>query len=289
MIGRQTWDLVVPVRHVGSRRIALATLLCLFNIAHADDEQPNAARKAQPLTGLWAGVWGGGEVDGVVFQPVNCEVAIRGNQIELFGLRNGQRISGTFRVDEKAKKIVIAPSVKQGDPAQKPVEYTYQLGKDDLTLIDSDKFPILLQRRDSALTGPANATVEFVQANELTEAGELSVTQFTALQTNHPGAEFLSAVTQNMILKKPVILLVQENDCKTLTLAAARERITKPTLVALTYRKITSPLADSGHELWKQVGPPSPLSDAVRETLSKTLRPGTLVFIVSGIEQMPVP
>jgi len=289
MIGRQAFKARACVWHLSSSLAAIATVLWLMNGVSADDERPEPSPKSPALTGLWSGVWGGGEADGVVFQPVNCEAAIRGNQIELFGLRDGRRISGTFRIDEKARKITIQPTVKQGEAAQKPVEYAYELGKNDLTLIDSEKFPILLQRRDSALTGRANANVELVQANELTEAGELSITQFTALQTNQPGSEFLSAATYNVSLKKAFILLVQESECKTLTVAAARERITKPTLVALTYRKIAPPLGDSVHELWKSVGPPSPISDAVRETFAKTLRPGTLVFILSEIEQIPVP
>jgi hypothetical protein len=59
--------------------------------------------------------------------------------------------------------------------------------------------------------------------------------------------------------------------------------------VAVAFRHDDRPAPERWHWLWKVTGAPTSDSDAVRQTLSRTLRPGTLVFILSARENVAVP
>lgn len=61
----------------------LVSGLILNNLAAQD---PASVPKS--IEGLWSGPWGGGERNGVVFQPVMAELSIKGDQIEMLSLPN---------------------------------------------------------------------------------------------------------------------------------------------------------------------------------------------------------
>jgi hypothetical protein len=87
-------------------RRMLAAAVCLVGMSCPGDvaaQDPTGGAKA--LEGLWSGSWGGGERDGVVFQPVNAELVIQGDHVELYGFHNVSRLSGTVRFDAAAKKL----------------------------------------------------------------------------------------------------------------------------------------------------------------------------------------
>jgi hypothetical protein len=85
------------------------------------------------------------------------------------------------------------------------------------------------------------------------------------------------------------VFLVQETGLKKIAMAEARGLIRNTTLVAVSYRQDDQPLPPQFHELWKDMGPLPPDSDAVQQTFTRMLRPGTLVFVLSARENLPVP
>src|SRR5687768_4020615 len=52
------------------------------------------AREPQGLDGLWSGSWGGGERNGVVFQPVIAEMLILGDHVEIRGFPGVAKLAG---------------------------------------------------------------------------------------------------------------------------------------------------------------------------------------------------
>jgi hypothetical protein len=67
------------------------TVLLLAGTAFADDAPQNLGDAPAGLQGLWAGSWGGGQRDGVVFQPVLAEMVVHEGKIEISGFRTAPR------------------------------------------------------------------------------------------------------------------------------------------------------------------------------------------------------
>ena len=119
------------------RMMAVAACLVsglIFNNLAAKD--PASVPKS--IEGLWSGPWGGGERNGVVFQPVMAELSIKGDQIEMLSLPNVERLKGTIRVDPDAKQIRVTPTSEPGGSLAKAIVYSYDIQHGELTLTDSD-------------------------------------------------------------------------------------------------------------------------------------------------------
>jgi hypothetical protein len=239
------------------------------------------------LDGLWSGAWGGGERDGVVFQPVVAELLIKGDHVELAGFPNARRLAGTVRFDASAKRMQITPANTRGEAA-KGVTFSYELEGNELKLVDDEKLAISLERRPTAENPPANADVEFVAVSGINEAGDLLVTEYRTLRTGKAGIIVYEPVGRSLKTKQATVLLVQENGLKKISLAEARRLVRDPTLVAISYREEESS-PDHLYELWKDAGSPAPDSEAVGRTFARMLRPGTLIFILSARENVPAP
>lgn len=268
-----------------------APAICLLVVACADSAAAqDLAREAKAIEGLWSGTWGGGERDGVVFQPVRAELLIKGDQVELLGFPHVGRLRGTVRFDTRAKRMQITPAVEaDGQPRPKAIEYTCAIQGDRLTLNDGDKVSISLQRYRVADNPLANARVEFVAATGINDAGDLLVTEFTVLRAGRAGATHFRP--QNRLLKtnQATVLLVQDTGLKKVTLDEARGLLRQSTPVVVTYRHDERPSPHQSHELWKDMGSPLPDSEAVWQTFARLLQPGTLVFVLSARENIPRP
>ncbi len=59
--------------------------------------------------------------------------------------------------------------------------------------------------------------------------------------------------------------------------------------VVLAYVHNDEPPPNQPHILWKEMGPPRLESVPVLRTLSRIVRPGTLIFILSAQENIPRP
>jgi hypothetical protein len=269
----------------------IAAAVCVASVSRSDDAKPKGAPKdSQAIEGLWLGSFGGGSRDGVVFQPVIVELFIKGDQVELSHFRNVGNLAGTLRLETSARRMHITRADKSGgEPKPKAIEYVYELKGDNLKLIDSDKFPITLQRVRVAQKPLANAEVELVAATGINDAGDLLVTELTELRAGRAGATYFQPQKRSLKTKQATVLVVQEIGCKKIRLAEARKLIRESMPVAVTYRHDDRPAPDQLHLLWKVMGPPAPDSDVVAQTFARTLRPGTLVFILSARENVAMP
>ncbi len=270
--------------------IIVAVAVCLTGVSRADDVPKKPASDLQAMEGLWHGAWGGGEANGAVFQPVIAELVVQGDRVELHGFRNVGRLTGTIRLDPSVKRARITPAAAAGGPpAPQPIDYTYDIQGDRLTLTDRDKVAVRLQRQRVAHNPLANAQVQLVAASGINDAGDLLVTEFIVLRAGQGGATFLQPEERRLKTGQAAVLLVQETGLKKITVPEARGLIRKPTPVVVAYRPDERPSPHQFHELWKDVGPPRPDGEAVGQTFARMLRPGTLVFVLSVRENVPVP
>lgn len=256
----------------------------------ASDSDVRLSSESKPFDGLWSGSWGAGNANGVFFQPVVAEMFIKGEHVELHGFRNASRLSGTVRFDANARQMQITPTAAPGaEPAPKTINYTYDLKGDELTLTDSDNVSLNLQKLRDVQNPRANAQVELVEATGINAAGELLVTEFILVRAGQAGTEYFLPQDRKLNIRQATVLEVHETGLKQITLDEARRLIQKSMPVAVTYRHDDRPPQQQFHELWKELGPPMPDSDAARNTFARTLRPGTLVFILSARDNVPVP
>jgi hypothetical protein len=246
---------------------------------------------AQPIEGLWFGAWGGGpRGDGTVMQPVMAELFVKGDHVELRHFRNLSSLTGTIRFDEKTKQMRMTPKAEAGSaPAPKTVDYTYDIKRDTLTLTDGTKFSIPLRRVDIAQNPLANAQVELVVASGINRAGDLLVTEFTELRLGSVGATYFRPQKRSLKTKQATVLFAQEAGLKKVTLDEARGLVRESMPVVVAYRHDEPPPSSQLYQLMKEMGSPMPEGDAVRQTLGRILKPGTLVFILSARANVPEP
>jgi hypothetical protein len=276
------------------RALLFATVVagCIASAAISDDKRPAGTAEGSPaLDGIWSGAWGGGNRgDGVVFQPVIAEAFIKGDRIELKGFRNANRLEGTFRLDARSRQIHISSADKVGDKsAQQTVSYTYNIKGETLTLTDSDKFAISLNRAPIAPNPLANAQVELAVATGIDDAGDLQVIDQAVLRAGSADETLYQPRSRALKIKTAAIFFVRESSWKKTNVDAVRGSFREPTPVVLAFRNGDPPSEQQFHDLWKEAGSAAPDSDAVLRTISRLMRPGTIVFVLSPSENAPVP
>jgi hypothetical protein len=276
----------------------LAVAVSLVGVSCADNPVSNvsptdsaaAANELQPIEGLWYGSWGGGErADGVVFQPVIAELFIEGDRAELAGFRNVPRLAGLVRFDASARQMRITPAAEAGGQSTpQTVDYTFQIDGDNLTLTDSDKRSVELQKSHVEQNPFANSQMELVATNGIDDKGNLLVTEYSQLRVGRAGATYFQPRNRLLNTVGATIVLVQEAGLRKISIDEARGLVSKSVPVGITFRRDEAP-KEQWNELWKEIGPPAPDSDAVSRTFAKILRPGTLVFILSARLNTAVP
>jgi len=133
---------------VGSNLRPLILTVCMVGVPNFHDlAAKESAIDAKAIEGLWSGSWGGGDVNGVVFQPVMVELFLRGDYVELCSFGKSNRLTGTVRFDPTVKQMLITPTAEARGSPTKVIVFTYEINDGKLTLIDSDKFPISLHRQ----------------------------------------------------------------------------------------------------------------------------------------------
>jgi len=175
-----------------------------------------------------------------------------------------------------------------GKPKPKAIEYAYELKGERLRLFDSDNFPIDLQKIPVVQNPLAGAEVEFVAATGIIDAGDLLVTDVHEIRAGRAGETYFEPRKRSRKSKQATALLVQDAGCQKITIDEARKLIREAMPVVVTYRHDERPAPDQMHPLWTE-GPASPDSDAIWRTFSRTLRLGTVVFILSARENMVRP
>lgn len=264
---------------------------CLGSIAHAQDaagQKPSGERNA--IQGLWRGFWGGGEANGVTRLPAMAELFIEKETVRMRGFPHVGRIDGKVRIDERNKKIAIAPQTKAADqPAATALEYTYEVKGDKLMLTGVGQATLSMERRRIERDAIPRIKVDFVTATGIDDAGTLFVTEYTALEAAEPtAASYFSPNESKLTTKEATAFLMQKEGLKKISLTEARALLRHPRLVAITYRQDSPQPPDLwGSELFKSIGPVQPDSDAGLKTLERLLRPGLLVFVLSEYQNRP--
>ena len=268
----------------------LLIVTCVLAVAfvpdNADAQKPEARKES--LEGLWSGAWGGGERDGVVFQPVLAEMVIRADRIETAGVRSAGRVSGTVTIDARQRRLRVTPAREREDaPEPKALEFSYELQKDTLTLTDIDKVSMVFTRVRVQPNPLANVQVELVTAEGINDSGDLLLVEYSELHVK----ESVSWLPVHRVLRtrQAAVFVVEDADVKKITVNEARDSIRDPALAAVVYRPENREPGFRSGQLWKELLPSMPESEAVRRTFGRALRPGTLVFVLSASENAPVP
>jgi hypothetical protein len=264
------------------------TVLLLAGTAFADDAPQNLGDAPAGLQGLWAGSWGGGQRDGVVFQPVLAEMVVHEGKIEISGFRTAPRLSGTVTVDTANRQIKVAEKPSKERPVPQAMVFKFELQQDRLTLTDNDGIAVVLQKQKTQKTPLANVRLEFVAASGINNAGDLQVTEFNRLAPTGTNAAHYLPVQRSLKTQRGKVFLQQDDSAKEVTVEQARTLIEQPTPVVIAYTS-DEPAQFQHHDLWKDMGPASPASDTAMRTFAKVLRPGTLIFVLSAQENVPVP
>ncbi|HVW00821.1 MAG TPA: hypothetical protein VHB77_10785 [Planctomycetaceae bacterium] len=265
--------------------IVACVLMVLLVSGHAVAQKPDEGKES--LEGFWSGSWGGGQRDGVVFQPVLAEMVIRGDRIETAGVRNAGRLSGTVTIDARQRRLRMTPARERDDgPEPKTLEFSYELQKDTLTLTDSEKVPMSFRRIRIQPNPLANVQVELVAAEGINDSGDLLLVEYSELHVGtsvswHPHHRALKT-------RQAAVFVVADDDVKQISVNEARRFIREPAPAAVVYRPENREPGFRSGQLWKELVPSMPESEAVRRTFARALRPGTLVFVLSATENVPV-
>jgi hypothetical protein len=265
----------------------LFTVLSVSTISFSHEGPKDSSSEEQAVQGLWVGSYGGGRRGGVTYQPAIAELFIKGSHIEIAGYPS--TVSGTFRLDPKAKKMQITCSDEPGGKATaKTLDYGYEVKGARLTVTDGKRSVTFLKR--DVLPDPlANAQVELVTAVGITKAGELLVTEYTELQAGRARVTYFEPRKRSLKTKQATVLVVEKTGCKPISLSKARGLIRGSMPLVIAYRQDDRRPSDQGFQLSREIGPPAPDGQAVLRMFSRVLQPGTLVFVLSAKENVPVP
>jgi hypothetical protein len=237
--------------------------------------------------GVWIGSWGGGMRDGVVFQPVIAELAIRGEQIGTRGFPGGSDVQGTFRIDKSAGKLVIRPQVEKPAAPASEVAYRYELTDQQLTLTTADKKSITFLK-EGVTDASANVSLALVFAS-LSEDGHLIFTEYRRFTTRGTPGTFYQPSERKLNGKSAVIFVAEQSTMKWLSLAEAQKLTAQPALTAIAFRPQDKSRPHFVHPRWNDLGPVPADADAAVATVARALRPGTLLFVFPFEESVPQP
>jgi hypothetical protein len=279
--------------------VALFTSVCTFSCSENASRPPEVeavaatppqVSSANELEGVWSGSWGGGDSgDGTVIQPVIAELLLVGDQVEMSGFRTAGIVRGTARLDAAGKKLHVTPAPDSRGGAPAPLMFDYERAGNSLTLTDQEGYPISVDRQDMTRTPRANQTIELVSATAINEAGELVVTEFVEHRMGSIRAAFFSPMPRNFKLDRATIFIVDDATTRRLTLDEARPILKPETMIALAFRSADRIAFDPPSSLVREIGPPPPDAEAAAQTFARTLRPGTLLFVLPAEEAVPQP
>jgi hypothetical protein len=258
------------------------------SVASAGEPTPAPAAPA-PLDGLWRGSWGGGERDGVVFQPVIAELLVGGDRIEWRGFRGTPSTSGTVHIDREASRLRVVPDAAPDGPQPAAIELAYDLADDRLTLTEADGNLIVFERHPTVADPLGSVQVVLVLAGGIDEAGVLEVTEFISLLAGQRGDVYYQPMSRKLSTADAAILRVQPKGVETISLDEARTLLRDPTPVAIVARDPAPALAGWEDGLWRYAGPPPPDDPSVGRMLARVLVPGTVVFILPPAALVPQP
>ncbi|MAG94934.1 MAG: hypothetical protein CMJ48_14500 [Planctomycetaceae bacterium] len=265
------------------RILLLVVLPCvlLTGVARSDERPDRSSGDLKTLYGLWRGSWGGGENDGVVFQPVKAELYIGEGRAVWQGLpmldgTGAIRLSGG---SPRSGRFTYSTMPKD-KPQEKPVGFTYAIKGDTVVLdIGEDGKRVSLRRIAIEQTPFADVGVDFETARGVDREGNLLVTTYRVIRVGDRGPELHSPVSFVRPLEHAHIYRVLEHGAKRITVEEVRRLLRTPTPVVVASRSARDGRPRPDWDLSKTLGEPNPDSEAGLKTLTRLLRPGTLVFV----------
>lgn len=239
------------------------------------------------VQGLWEGAWGGGQLDGVVFQPVIAKLAVHGNRAQWWGLPQTGDDHGTISLskDAKGKTLRLTSAAKPDDAAQGDVaSFSYLVNGTKLTLAVGEGRECSLARIAVASPPLANVAVEFVTAEQIDKSGNLRITRLQSRRVASLKVEYFEPQSLNYSTKDASVFRIEKRELKQITIDQARQLLNKPTPIVLTFRNDTSPPDQPGQDPIAA----QPDSEPSHAMLKSLLGDGTLVFVLPP-ERVPAP
>jgi hypothetical protein len=220
-------------------------------------------------------------------QPVLSEAIIRDNHIAWTGFPEIGDLEGIFQIDKRAGRMTITPAAEGGGAPPPSIEYPFALDGDRLTIGDGRR-AVQLHRHRTIAAPLVAIDAELVFVDGIDDRGALVVKESTRLRgrscsIHHEPRE------RTVTLAGAAILRIEDDDARQIGLDKARQLLTGLTAAVIVYRQPESPPIDSWRTLWKSVPPERVDGNAARQTYLRTLRPGTLVFVVAAEESAPQP
>ena len=120
----------------------------------------------------------------------------------------------------------------------------------------------------------ADVKVEFLAAIGMNDAGDVLVTDFEAHRSGRTGKIGFALARRPLAIKSAAIFLTQEDGLKKAGIDEVRRLIHGPTSVVVAYRPDDRSSLPT-RERWQETD-----SETVGRTISRVIRPGTLVFVV---------
>ncbi len=265
----------------------------LVDVVESGEELPNqSADDLKALQGLWKRSWGrsGREDDGVFYM---------GSVGELY-IGSGRAASKGIPILDGTGAVVLHSSGKhrrarftyfleeKGKPKKKPVDFSYEIEGDKLTITIGDEGGGFSLTRVTVEETPfADINASFEMARGVDREGNLLLTTYSAMRIGDDGPELPAPSSLVRPLKNAHIYRVEENDAKKITVEEARGFLREPTPVVIAGRS-----ARNGHVsslLSKRFRTLQPDSEAGLKTLTHLLKPGTLVFVIPDAERGRAP
>ena len=279
------------------RILLLCMVVCVFlvDVVKPDEAPPDKSAAApKALHGLWRGSWGrsGREDDGVVYMGSVGELYIGSGRAASKGLPIPDGTGAiVLHSDGKRRWARFTYSVKEkGKPQQKPVDFSCEIRGDELTITIGDEGGSFSLTRVTVKETPfADINVDFEMARGVDGEGNLLATKFSAIRVGDRGPELPSRVSFARPLRNAHIYRVEENGAKKTTVEEVRRLLREPAPVVIASRSARNGTPMVDWRLSKKLGTLHPDSEAGLKTLTRLLKPGTLVFVVPEAERVPIP
>jgi hypothetical protein len=174
-------------------------------------------------------------------------------------------------------------------PRQKSVNFSYVRSGEMLTLKIGENDKHLSLKRIAVKQAPfANLNVHFETARGIDTEGNLLVTTYDTIQVGDRGPELHAPFSSVRVLANANIYQVEENGAKEITVEEVGRLLGNPTPVVVASRGARK-AKPRGWDLSNRLGKLHADSEAGLKTLTRLLRPGTLVFVLPDTKRILPP
>lgn len=240
------------------------------------------------LDGLWSGSWGGGESGGVVYQPVVAHLAFEGTVVDLENFPGMQSLNGSFVFNRDRQTVALsARGSAESEPPEHIITLQYLPDRDVLSLAGAAGRSLVLHRETATGAVPGNLQLELLEATGINERGDLQVNDVARVSHRVFQKAHYRRLPRVVALAEATIVRVNGSDVSEVGIETARQQLVQPQPVALMFR-VEGELREPAAPGQTAAQLPS-VDEAVRSMLSRSLAPGTLVFLLPPQARIPQP